>query len=151
MSIHIYVFYLQQKLLWASMSGWNSKGSSPFHEKSNVFYRNHKCDDGHLTSMSNIMVHGNREKRNNNKFLLEKVTLCFISGVPRPLSLGMFPSAEGTHNSCSNIQDGSWETCLPEHKLQIKLKEGWHILLVQQGIQFSCAAMIWKTTLHNSL
>lgn len=45
------------------VSDENSRGSNPFHEKSNVFYRNQKCDDGHLTSMTNVMVHGNREKR----------------------------------------------------------------------------------------
>lgn len=94
---------------------WKSKCFNPFHEKSNVFHRNEKCDDRHLTSMTNIMVRGNSE---NNKHLLEKIMICFSPGYPRHLSLRVLPPAAVTQSACSNIQGSSEETCLPEHKLQ---------------------------------
>lgn len=72
-----------------------------------MFHRNEKCDRGHLTSMTDIMVHGNSEKRNNNKILLEEVTICFNAVDRRLCSLRVLPPAAVTQITCSSIQGGS--------------------------------------------
>lgn len=108
--------YVHQKIIIIEVCASEClKCSCPFYEKSNVFHRNEKCDDGHLTSLTDIMVHGNSEKRNSNTILLEKVTISFSPGDPRFFSLCVLPPAVVTQVTCSNIQGSSKEMCFSEH------------------------------------